>query len=627
MCKFAVTLPLFSLALLGATFAEAVPQASPQVSAVVNEGFRPISDADVHAAQDALRRVREELRRAIPDPGTLLSWERFLLLSKWCDECNLAEPPPEDFEAVIRSLEQDLAGMEIPQLRAVRRALIAFGDRWRDRHDAELEKQVRTRLERVQASLAAASLSSQAQAELAIDADWLARHSQAPAMLAALGQSNYHPNLQLTVGKRFLSAYMSESIDRPEEVDDEILGTKINGTGQATGFADIELIPDSRNVAFDIVASVCVRTNTVGVNGPVQIYSNGATGIVTRKAIYFDGNQLSSAPARSSASTQSETTGIQTKFKRLANRLVTRIAEKEIEKKKDEGNAVAASHAERDANIATDQDVALVVQSANADLQKDLKTPLARRDFDLRHFLCSTGSQSILLRLGAGRSGQLLASAPPSAIPTNADVAFQLHPSAISNAAATFLAGDTYWLVEENAKANAAAGEKAKPKLVEEKPGMVGVDPAKDIGITFDRFAPIVASMDGGELRLVIRGEQYRARGETYPAMDIFVYFRVAERNGAAALVSSRDPEVLPPGKTKGLGASEIAIRRILISQLKKALKEPIQLAPIPVTRDGRAIGNMALESLNSNAGWMEGGLRFAPSSGDGGSAEGSRMR
>jgi hypothetical protein len=569
------------------------------------ESFRPVTDLAVREAQLEVIRAAEDFRRAVSDQRIKTSWEKFLNLDAWCAADATTQPYPEALDDLTVELGKALPGMEFPALQALRQSLITLADRWRDRDDPDFESHVEARLAQMELLVKSTAPSSREQAELAALQDWLRRHAQAPQRVAQLSANHQAPNFQLLLHKRFLSAYMGEPIDRPEEVADEILGTTITGTGQAVGFADIELIPDPHRVAFDIVASVCVRTLTTGVNGPVCILSRGQTGITTRKPIYFDGRELTSLPACSTASTQSETLGINTKFKRLANRLVTRIAEKEIEKKKEEGNAIAASHAERDANIATDEDVGKIILETNAELANALTLPFARRGFDLRQFLCSTDISNVQIKLGIGQPQQLLA---PQALPlseTASDITFQIHPTAIGNATSTYIGGDWFWLSDLTDPALLQTGKPA--------PAVESKDRKNDVGVMLDRFAPVSASFDDGEIRVVIRGEQFVAQEQTWPAMEIALQFRLSISQGAAQLVSLKEPEVFPPDKSKRLSGREVALRRILIARLKKELSQPIALKPLPVKRDERLIGHLVLENASTVEGWFQGGLKLIP--------------
>ncbi len=570
------------------------------------EVYRPITDGDVQLAQQALIRARDEFRRAAIDTKVISGWEAYFSLAKWCDANTAQSEPPPELEQLTQQLAQGIPGMEWPPLQSLRQSLLAFANRWRDRHDPKLEEKVALRLALLQSILASPAPTSQQQSELATIAHWLARHGQSPELLNSLSQRNRSSNLRMTIGRYLISSYMHEPIDRPEVVSDEILGTTVSGTGQAVGFADVELIPNPNMIAFEIVATMCVRTNTVASKGPVRVYSNGATQIQSRKPVYFDGKQLSASSARSTASTDSVTTGISTNFKRLANRLVTRIAEKEIEKKKEEGNAVAASHAERDASTETDLDVSRIIAETNAEFRNEVEIPLARRGFSLQHLLCSTTTSAFHINVGAAGIGQLLAPPPPGEFKGSSDLQFQVHPTAINNAATTYVAGDWYWLSDLTEKSKSPEGASIEPAK----------DRSSDVGIMLDSFEPLTASFDEGEIRLVIRGERFVVQSQEWPAMDITLHLRPQFNGGAAELVSTKEPAVFPPGKTTRLSGREVTLRRILIDRLKKELAKPIKLSPMPVKRDERVIGNLALESLKTTGGWLEGGLKFAPVSG-----------
>ena len=97
-------------------------------------------------------------------------------------------------------------------------------------------------------------------------------------------------------------------------VHDVILGTSLHGTGRTTGEMGVELVPDGRRGVFESIFSGTAKTETVGYNGPVTIYNDSLTQLISRTRVTVGSQGLSMYATISRARNTSFTKGLETRF-------------------------------------------------------------------------------------------------------------------------------------------------------------------------------------------------------------------------------------------------------------------------------------------------------------------------
>ena len=135
--------------------------------------------------------------------------------------------------------------------------------------------------------------------------------------------------LVLRIDKTALTRYSDSDVDRTGKVDKMVLGTHCVGDSRTTGTIRAELLPDSREAAFDIYFRGRTVSNTKGVQEPGVVWSRTITDFVSKRRIIFDPRKGFVVVG------ENETTGdtklVYDRFgstRNFGHRLITRITEK-----------------------------------------------------------------------------------------------------------------------------------------------------------------------------------------------------------------------------------------------------------------------------------------------------------
>ncbi|MCE9524785.1 MAG: hypothetical protein K8R36_01875, partial [Planctomycetales bacterium] len=169
---------------------------------------------------------------------------------------------------------------------------------------------------------------------------FLRRGRQAPKLADAIQQKYGKPNVIGTVSQHFLAAAIEDDIDQTQGVTDYILGTSLHGTAHMTGRTRVALQPNEEQAQFDINLTGQALSSNVGYNGPVTIYSTGATSISGRKSLYMNDMGLTDSPAAASCATNSNIYSIAAKC-----RLIEKVAWKRAGQQQGQAESIASEHA------------------------------------------------------------------------------------------------------------------------------------------------------------------------------------------------------------------------------------------------------------------------------------------
>jgi hypothetical protein len=171
-----------------------------------------------------------------------------------------------------------------------------------------------------------------------------------------------------------------------------------------------------------------VNFQTTSNYGPVQIFSRGLTQFRSVKPIGFDGQQIHLQPARTTAETHLEVTGIDTSL-RLGRRLALRIAPRRVENNRPQAEAITTNHTARRINreldAAIDADVAALAKT----MIEQLKALDGEGQLAATRVRCSTTKDFLqVVLLG---TGDALPIKPPAAQPGRPDVEIYVHSSLV----------------------------------------------------------------------------------------------------------------------------------------------------------------------------------------------------
>ena len=91
----------------------------------------------------------------------------------------------------------------------------------------------------------------------------LARAQNAPPRQA--------PNWYLDLSREFFETALAQHTESVDPVHDVILGTRIRGTGRTFARTGVQFIPSDGDATIDLVTHGTTYTNTVGVNGKINL--------------------------------------------------------------------------------------------------------------------------------------------------------------------------------------------------------------------------------------------------------------------------------------------------------------------------------------------------------------------
>jgi hypothetical protein len=462
-----------------------------------------------------------------------------------------------------------------------------------------------------------ATASASSHARIAQQTSWFRRSKQLDSLVDAIQAQSRWNNFDIQISRELLAAYVTEQFVKHRPVRDCILETAISGQSVAQGHSDLEIIQDASRINLTIVVKTCAQSRTVGVNGPVNIYSDGLTYITTKKSILFDGNSILAMPAVSNANTNSTTRGLSTKFTGLLDRVVKKVAYKQIGKKKSRGDAIAADHAEIDTNVATDMEIDALVREGNAQYYAEIKRPQSIRGIYPERYDLSSEPTSIHLATLMAGAGQLGAPFRSGLVLPTGDVRAQVHQSCVNNLLVSYLAGKTLSVEDlEEMLEKLEPGKADNESAVGALPTQFNTSQRK-IAVTLDTECPVEVIFEDQAILLTIRAQSVQIDSQVYSAMNITLRHTITMDNDKWVLMFDGQPIIAPPrleydpsGKLSG---PEIAVRRILRNAIARDLPRSTVLDSIPLTRDEQIIGMLHPSAIGSQLGWLGFAANYAP--------------
>ncbi|HEX4145782.1 MAG TPA: hypothetical protein VHY91_19915 [Pirellulales bacterium] len=162
--------------------------------------------------------------------------------------------------------------------------------------------------------------------------------------------------------RQFVEQYFQRTVETDNVVDDVILGTKIDGQSHLSGIIGITLVPDSKEIRFDLVFRGVCRSRTEGVNTVVVLQNTAETQFEARKQFVWNSQGLASSPTIAVAKTRSTTNRIETGLPGVIGDVARQIAQARVAEVRPQADAIAAQHAaariERALDARVDESVA-----------------------------------------------------------------------------------------------------------------------------------------------------------------------------------------------------------------------------------------------------------------------------
>ena len=254
-----------------------------------------------------------------------------------------------------------------------------------------------------------------------------------------------------------------------------------------------------------------------------------------------------------------------------------------------------------------EQETSAAIAEASRDYQEKFRKPLRERGWYPELLRMSTTSDRLAVVARKALADQIAAFTDPPKAEADAVLGVRLHETVVNNAAAITLAGRTITqeFVEEQLKERDGT-----------LPESLASDPDQPPwSITFAKRKPIELDADDGRVKLTIRGSRYTSGERSFPAMDIWVTYRIESAGGVTRLFRDGDVQIYPPGFEPGgeekLSVSETSLRRILQKRFGRVFKEVVDIEPLELPGELAAAGPLPLHRLEARRdGWLAAGWR-----------------
>ncbi|WP_148080249.1 hypothetical protein [Roseimaritima ulvae] len=570
-----------------------------------------LPDASQLAAQrDKIRQAMAGLDRLLQGTPEGPGWRTYLL---W-DSLQMAIADDVDDDTVLQiqamsnllsvynRLADDYPSLELPEFQSLRSAIRPRIEQLNAILTRRGSTEAAARRIRLAELINVGTWTAQRQSEWSEHVRWLEDRLQTPPP-SSLNASR--PNLTLRISAPLIRNMTTNLVADPTDVNECIVGTPVRGSGVTSGQG--WLSPDAGNqsvgshgarliVRFEGV----LRTDTIGYSGPVQVFSAGHTRLNAHAVLQVNGEGLKLLSSNVQAAANSRTKGVSTKFRDGGgiDRLVKRIAHRQIADKKAQANWESSWKARKSFEKKFTEELVSEVQEGDQAFQEGLRLPLLRRDlFPVRWDWATHASDLTTSICFDGRSRATAATLPPT-IRSEYAVNVLIHQSLFDNAVEGYLAGRLLPLDElgpqDDDDDSDPAGE---------------ADPASDVAVRLDDFQPLRCVLADNELTFYLLGRQFVAGGIEYPAAMIEIKYRLAVTGNTWRLERVAAPRILPTprySRKPRFGIGGAALRGAVEPALEQELPEQLELTiPALEAEIPEAVKGLQIVYATTVDGWL----------------------
>lgn len=569
--------------------------------------FTPIEAEEVERRRRALLAAMDRMERFLSraDEATQAGWKRYL---RWDDLRREAEKSTEPDLAVFRAVDErllaDVEGLErepFVELRAAIRAYVSGVYTRTDPGVQDTYRQVMDVLKQLVEQYLAEPSTDQA-SQMGPMLEFLEQTEQAPQVTTALRQHFRYPNLRIGVSRDLIAVGVERDVDEPTTVNEFILGTRVTGSGRTRGRVRLALEPSDDQATLVLALDAQARTENVGVNGPVTLYSTGVTDIQALHTIYLNRLGLFAGEVVAQACVHTNIYCIVAKL-----RIIERIAWRQAEQSQAEAEAISSARATRRAEQQFSQQVREQLREPNENFQEKVVAPLTRRRLfpDLLQFSTTTERLHVAVRHAAER--QLASPTPPPA-DVGGDLSVRIHETAIGNFSESALAGRTF-TAEEFAEMNTGMPTRSCPESAPEEE-----QSDRDWSVTFRDRQPISAVFRDGQATLQIHFERVSSEGEdlNYP-IDIAAVYSIDQGPDGPKLVREGRVQVTWPTSRRPRFGQRAVLESKFRVRFERMFCEEMFVRDIDPPDAPEAFGALRDVSLKSEDGWFTAGFRHIP--------------
>ncbi len=572
--------------------------------------------ADKRAVRTALARLDAYLRRS---PARARAWKAYLDWQVIGQQLAAHEPDLKQLESVIQRLSGPDEGLGLAQFKQLRGALRTYVDR---QFAADHPEKVKSRLGQIADELAGSiqqltDESTQRQA-LAVGGrlDFLERYTEVAALGRLIRQRYSHPNLAAYASDDLLKGAVERAIHEPTQIRDNILGTRVSGTGLTEGEVELTLVPNPQRAEFDISMEGVNRAETVGRVRKVRIHSRSTTQLKAETRIAFAPEAgLSATPTSTWAEAQTEIDNI-TVDSRL-ERMITRIAWKKAGQQKPAAEQEAGRKAQQRLRHQFDRQIADMIDQTNGKYHDKFRRPLVRQDLFPERFEISSSEEAIQLVVLKAFADQLAAPGATAPPPPGHDAALVVHESLINNVAAHLLGGRKFTNQDADQASDSDQMENVRKFVKVHNVGEAPED-KKDAPweITLASANPVTIAFREGKIKITVRGTRFLGidEQEYKRPMSVWTEFAVAHGKDGSLWLNLQGWDVEATAVETGgkFQPADAPLRSKLRARLKDVLgpqeaeqKLAIEFLPIEPEGEAARVGKLVYTRCEPAKAWL----------------------
>lgn len=419
---------------------------------------------------------------------------------------------------------------------------------------------------------------------------------EAADRLRSIVNDNYfNHNVHFVVSEDLLSRLISDYRTESGCIAECIMGAWVTGSQNTTADVQVDIRPSTSHAAFDINVNGNVQSNTVAQKSPATVWSHGNNYFWMTKSVFFDGRNVTSTAANFSVNTNSQVTGLKTKYDGIPiiRGIVRSIAADKIAESRPQAEALTASKIRNEALPKFENETNQQFADANTTLN-NLRASLEKRDVAPDSISARSSNSHIALStrtIGYARLGGSVQ--PPSALIAKG-AAVQLHETALNNSLdALGFQGRTILEKDLNKELEAALSDLFQrdiklSKTETAKPAAADEEPEAPTSFAFSTTDPIRVHFANNQIVVVLRTGVLQEGKDAIPEQIITIPIDLSLQGGKV---------ILEPG-TIGVASKEETDRLKQITranQIRRILAKRVVRSELNGTFDLQAAGDKTL--------------------------------
>ncbi|MDR2440718.1 MAG: hypothetical protein LBE12_15255 [Planctomycetaceae bacterium] len=412
-------------------------------------------------------------------------------------------------------------------------------------------------------------------------------------------------NFQVQVGMEFIGAGFQNEISEDLEIDENILGTHIVGTGTLSATSSAELVPNKNKAEIKVLVNAIMNSATTGYHSPVTVDTDTQGTLFAEKRIQITPEAFLTVPTKTQADLKATLSNIRIN----GGPLVQLIAKQQIQEQRASSQSIAKQRAEKRMSFRIDKRIDPKIEELNENYQTKIRTPLVQNGLFPRIWNLSTTTEKIDWSILIGNRTQPSAMNLAPVLEKPYDFVVQVHQSALNNAAALALSGR--FLDEDEFVKDL---QKQFPKLPQFLERKQDESPAQ---VSFVAKAPIDVLFIDNKIKVVIRLDDIKVLNNSDKSYTITILYDVRiekkkDQNGiereVVILEQAETPQAFPsnyqPQSGTKLSAIQTMIRSYLLRRLE-SLPKRVETEPLELEGEWKGTGVLVPVFALSNDGWL----------------------